>query len=70
MKWSACAATAACVHLLVRGPVPPVGDVVPDGAVEQPRVLQHHAERAAQCSPRITSRMSTPSTVILPAWIS
>ena len=36
------------LHLLVGGVQLAVADVVANGAVEQPRVLQHHAEQAAQ----------------------
>ena len=36
------------LHLLVGGVQLAVADVVADGAVEQPRVLQHHAEHRAQ----------------------
>ena len=38
MKWSACAA----------GVQTAVADVVGDGPLKEPRVLQHHAEEAAQ----------------------
>ena len=35
----------------------PVGDVLADGAAEQPRVLQHHAEQAAQVAARHVLRV-------------
>ena len=50
---------------------PREGDVLADGAVEQERVLQHHAELRAVAESRRTVERSTPSTRTVPsvgAW--
>ncbi len=38
------------LHLLIGGPLPAVGDVLPDGAAEQPRVLEDHPEQPAKAA--------------------
>ena len=35
-------------NLLFRGILASIGDIVANGSVEEPRILQHHAEHAAQ----------------------
>src|SRR5690606_31635956 len=37
--------------LVERGVGPPIGDVVPDRPLEQPGILEHHADLAAEVDP-------------------
>ena len=53
--------------LLVGGVEVAEGDVLPDGAAEQPRVLQHHADVRAQLAARASGRCRCRRVVIAPA---
>ena len=48
MKWSAYAAVQPRTISSSVAPLSSIGDIVADRAVKQPRILQHHAEQAAQ----------------------